>query len=130
MSRRWLNVLYERLGVLIKINGPSMRNCTRRCQPLLNFSENVLSLSTVFKCLWNGCHHLSQLRAAWSNYKHHKFLIGITPQGSTSFVSQAWGGRVSDFHLTELTMWNIEQSRLFMVIRPWICTIHDSVSHH
>ena len=40
----------------------------------------------------------------WSNYKHHntvKFLIGITPQGSVAFISQGWGGRTSDVHLTE-----------------------------
>ena len=40
----------------------------------------------------------------WSNYKHQKtckFLIGIAPQGSITFVSRAWGGCVSDVHLTE-----------------------------
>ena len=40
----------------------------------------------------------------WSNYKHNntvKYLIGICPQGAITFISNGWGGRVSDKHLTE-----------------------------
>ena len=40
----------------------------------------------------------------FSSYKHHntvKVLIGIIPQGTISFVSKAWGGRISDKFLTE-----------------------------
>lgn len=35
----------------------------------------------------------------WSNYKHHnsfEILVCISPNGQVTFVSQLWGGRVSD----------------------------------
>ena len=50
----------------------------------------------------------------YSSYKHHntdKYLIGITPQGTVSYISKEWGGRVSDKYLTE-------HSTLFNFLEP------------
>lgn len=41
----------------------------------------------------------------WNNYKHHctaKFLIGITPQGTISYVSKYTGGRIYDKEILNL----------------------------
>ncbi len=55
----------------------------------------------------------------WSNYKHHstiKFLIGITPQGTISFVSKCYGGRISDKEI-------VEQSGLIDFLEPGKSTL-------
>jgi hypothetical protein len=48
--------------------------------------------------------NLTARAATWSSYKHHntlKYLIGITPCGSISFVSKAFSGRTSDKVVTQ-----------------------------
>lgn len=44
--------------------------------------------------------------STWSNYKHHntaKFLIGCTPNGAVSYVSQIYVGSISDVELTRVS---------------------------
>ena len=100
---RWLDVLYTCLSCLItwperdqlmKTMPMEFRKHFRKCVVIVDCFEIFVERPT------------SQGARAqtWSNYKHHntvKFLIGITPQGSVAFISQGWGGRTSDVHLTE-----------------------------
>jgi len=61
-------------------------------------------ITDCFKIFFERPTALLARAQTFSSYKHHntvKYLIGITPQGIVSFLSQGWGGQVSDKHLTE-----------------------------
>lgn len=62
---------------------------------------NVVSIIDCFEIFIERPSSLEARAATYSQYKKHntvKFLIGISPTGSISFVSKGWGVRVSDNH--------------------------------
>ena len=75
--------------------------CFIQCQCVLGSTVlHVSSSLTVLKSSW-----IDQLTFL-PVLKHTQLLsiiilIGITPQGTVSFISKGWGGRVSDKHLTQ-----------------------------
>nr|CAI5819441.1 unnamed protein product [Callosobruchus analis]CAI5826910.1 unnamed protein product [Callosobruchus analis] len=68
------------------------------------FGDKVCVIIDCFEVFTEKSSNLEAKAATWSTYKHHntvKILIGITPQGTISFVSDPYGGRISDKKLTE-----------------------------
>ena len=69
-----------------------------------SFGYKTTVIIDCFEIFINRPTNLMARAQTFSNYKYHnsvKVLIGILPQGTISFLSEAWGGRTSDKFLTE-----------------------------
>ena len=98
-----LDVAFEAMSFLIQ--WPE-RDVLRLTMPL-SFRRFFKTCCVIIDCTEIFIERPSDLLAqaqVWSNYKHHstmKFLSGITPQGTISFVSRCAGDHMSDKEITE-----------------------------
>ena len=68
------------------------------------YGKRVAVIVDCFEIFIERPSNLKARSQTFSHYKHNntmKYLVGITPQGSISFISKGWGGRTSDKHVTE-----------------------------
>ena len=100
---RWVDLLYEKLKFLIK--WPD-HDASMETLPHV-FRQYFPRLTGIIDCTEVFIHRPKSLKAraqVYSNYKKHstlKFLVACTPQGAISYLSKAWGGRISDVELVK-----------------------------
>ena len=85
---RWL-IFWPDRNVIRRNLPASFRKYYPRCSIIIDCSEIFIETPSS----------LDVAAMCWSNYKHDstiKYLIGITPNGAISYISDSYGGRVSD----------------------------------
>ena len=95
----WLNYMYLRLE---QINIWPSRTAIDKTMLEDNFKKKNSSTRVIIDCTEVRCQMPSSLQLngeLFSNYKHHttlKGLIGISPRGAITFISQLYTGSISD----------------------------------
>ena len=98
-----LDVIYVRTSLLVQWPDREVLLLTMPS----SFRRMFDSCAVIIDCTEVLIEQPSNLLAraqVWSKYKHQstvKFLIGITPQGTLSFLSKSYGGCISDEELFE-----------------------------
>ena len=127
--RKWIYTMAEQLSFLI--HWPS-REQMMTSMPMVfrKFFKNCICILNCTEVFIERPANLQARSHTWSEYKHHntiKVLISVTPQGTISFIFEAWGGRASDKFITEHSgvLDKLEHGDLVLADRGF--TIEDSV---
>lgn len=109
LLEKWIHDMAHRLSFLVK--WPE-RDQFRKTMPsyFRDHSPKCVVIINCFEVFIEKPNDLTARAQTFSTYKHLntvKVMVGITPQGTISFISQPWGGRVSSFPNRKL--WNLKK---------------------
>ena len=100
---KWVDLMYVKLSFLVR--WPD-RETMKECNPLA-FKSLFPRLTGIMDCFEISIDRPKNVKTraqVYSNYKHHstvKVFIVCRPLGAVTYVSPAWGGRVSDIQLVK-----------------------------
>ena len=100
----WIRLLSKVLGDALVVWIP--REAIRENFPEVFKKTGHYKCRVIIDCSEVSIEHskrMDQQATTWSDYKHHntfKFLIGISPSGFITFLSDCYGGRATDKFIT------------------------------
>jgi hypothetical protein len=95
----WVQLLYKQLSVLKLMMLPSREIMRKITPPCFKSFKNVKVIVDCFEIFTEMTSNFEEQGNLYSSYKHHctfKVLIGIAPNGTIIFVSDAYEGAISD----------------------------------
>lgn len=97
----WIKFLAEQLQCMVFWPNKEAIHCN--IPRSLSHYKNLRCTIDCSEILIERPRHREIQALTWSEYKKHntvKFLIGIAPCGTVTYLSDVWGGRASDRHIT------------------------------